>query len=217
MCAGAFACCCAKLLRSASAPSDLPLQQLRATLIDVEPYEDDFEDKLESARSILVADQESALWEANELINRALSLRPSDREAWMLKAQVLSALDDDHAALAAIEMALASSSVCAEALYWRAAILGDLDRRVEALASLERAFGVLTADDNWLLEDLFCEKASTLEVLDRKREAIATYERGLANFPGSTQLGAGLAPLQRSRRANWVVLDGGLERVRDSE
>lgn len=178
-------------------------------------YEDDFEDVLESARSLLSAEDESDLFEANELIGRALNLRPDDHEAWMLKAQVLSALEDDHAAYAAIEMAVAREPHCSEAFYWQAAILSDLDRPKEALRAVERAFRELTPDDEWLVEDLYCEKATTLETLGRTSDAIATYEAGLERFPGSTLLTAGVAPLRKQNlRATLTVLEGGLAQVR---
>ena len=177
--------------------------------------EDDFEDVLESARSLLSADDEADLWEASELVNRALSLRPDDREAWMLKAQVLSALEDDHAAFAAIEMAVSRAPECAEAHYWRAAILCDLSRPKEALRAVDRAFRELTPDDDWLVEDLYCEKATTLETLGRTDDAIASYREGLSRFPGSTLLSLGLAPLQKqSLRASLRVIDGGLQPIR---
>ena len=72
-----------------------------------EPYEDEFDDVLDMARALLGGNDDSAdLWEANDLVNRALRIRPADPEAWILKCQVLSALDDDIAALSAIEMAI---------------------------------------------------------------------------------------------------------------
>lgn len=174
-------------------------------------YEDDFEDVLESARSLLSAEEESDLWEANDLVNRALCLRPDDHEAWMLKAQVLSALEDDHAAFAAIEMAVNREPHCAEGHYWRAAILCDLERPEDALRAVNRAFRELSPDDDWLVEDLYCEKATTLETLGRPQDAIGTYEEGLTRCPGSTLLSSGVAPLRKqSLRATLVVLDGGL-------
>ena len=174
-------------------------------------YEDDFEDILEAARSLLTGDDEADLWEANELVNRALSMRPDDPEAWILKAQVLSALDDDVAALAAIEMAV-SREPSTEALYWKAAFLSDLERSAEALAVVERALRNLGPADDWLMEDLYCEKATALEALGRHAEALATYEAGLERCPDSTLLLAGLDPLRRkSLKASFKVLKGGLQ------
>jgi tetratricopeptide (TPR) repeat protein len=174
-------------------------------------FEDDFEDVLEAARSLLTTDEEADLWEANELVNRALSMRPDDPEAWILKAQVLSALDDDVAALAAVEMAVAREA-STEALYWKAAFLSDLERFAEALKVVDKALRKLGGDDDWLLEDLYCEKASALEALGRHAEAVATYEKGLARCPDSTLLLAGLDPLRKqSLKASLKVLKGGLE------
>ena len=174
-------------------------------------YEDDFEDVLEGARSLLSTDEEVDLWEANELVNRAISIRPHDPEGWILKAQVMSALEDDVAALAAIEVALAREPRSTEAHYWRAAILSDLERFDEALRSVQRAFRCLGADDDWLIEDLFCEKANALEALGRHDEALATYEMGLRRCPDSTLLLAGLTPLRKqSLKASLKVLKGGL-------
>src|SRR5215470_5720206 len=67
---------------------------------------DEFEDSLEMSRALLGGNEgASDLWEANDYANRALRMRPNDAEAWMLKCQILSALEDDPAALAAAEIA----------------------------------------------------------------------------------------------------------------
>jgi len=174
-------------------------------------FEDEFEDVLEAARSLLTTDDETDLWEANELTNRALSMRPDDPEAWILKAQILSALDDDAAALAAIEMAVAREP-STEALYWKAAFLSDLERFAEALRVVDKALRHLGVEDDWLVEDLFCEKASALEALGRHNDAVATYETGLARCPDSTLLLAGLNPLRKQNlKASLKVLKGGLD------
>jgi tetratricopeptide (TPR) repeat protein len=172
---------------------------------------DEFEDVLETARALLSCNDDTAdLWEANELVNRALALRPRDSDAWILKCQVLSALDDDTAALAAVEMALCESPRSAEAFYWRSAVLSDLERFAEALKSVERSFRYLGPGDEWLLEDLYCEKATILAALGRDSEAMATYRSGLRRCPDSSILRAGLAPLQRQqRRASFTVIQGG--------
>lgn len=177
-----------------------------------EPYEDEFEDALEMARALLGGTDDSAdLWEANDLVNRALRIRPSDPEAWILKCQILSALDDDTAALAAVEMAIRRAPKLAEAHYWRTAVLSDLERYDEALKSVERAFRYLGPEDDWLLEDLYCEKAMILDAIGRQDEAMATYEAGLKRCPESSILKAGLAPLRRERtRATFKVIPGGL-------
>src|SRR5688572_28959084 len=121
---------------------------------------DEFEDSLEMARALLGGNEgASDLWEANDYVNRALRLRPTDSEAWMLKCQIMSALEDDAAALASAEMALRRAPRSAEAHYWRSAVLADMERYDEALKSLERAFRALRDEDEWLLEDLYYEKA----------------------------------------------------------
>ena len=57
---------------------------------------DDFEDYVELARSLLGSYQSpSDLWEANDYVNAALSLRPADPGAWLLKSQILSSLEDE--------------------------------------------------------------------------------------------------------------------------
>jgi tetratricopeptide (TPR) repeat protein len=177
----------------------------------METYESDFEDALEMSRALLGGNEDPAdLWEANDLVNRALRLRPSDAEAWILKSQILSALEDDVAALAAIEMAILRDGERAEAHYWRAAILADLERYDDALETLERAFTHAGPDDDWLLEDMFFEKASALDATGRTDEALATFEQGLESCPNSAILTAGLAPLRRERtRASFKVLQGG--------
>jgi tetratricopeptide (TPR) repeat protein len=172
---------------------------------------DEFDDCMEMARALL-GSWESAgdLWEANEYVNRALQARPAEPEAWILKSQILSSLDDDHAALAAAEMAVKRSPRAAEAHYVRAAVMADLERYPEALKAVERAFRHMGKDDDWLLEDLYYEKAAILDALDRADEAVTTFELGLKRCPESTLLKAGLEPLRRERmRRAFKVIPGG--------
>lgn len=178
----------------------------------METYESEFEDNLELARSLLASNEDPAdLWEANDLANRALRLRPDNPEAWMLKAQVMSALDDDLSALAAVEMAMRLGPGMAEVHYWRAAILVDLERHTEALQSIQSAFARIKPTDEWLLEDLFHEKASIFEALGQPEAALATFRQGLKRCPESALLRSALLPLQRERiRARFKVIPGGL-------
>jgi tetratricopeptide (TPR) repeat protein len=173
---------------------------------------DDFEDSLEMARALLGGNEgASDLWEANDHVNRALRLRPADPDAWMLKCQIMSALEDDAAALAAAEMALRRAPRLAESHYWRAAVLADMERYGESLKALERAFRYLTDDDEWLLEDLYYEKGAVLDAIGRQDEAIAVYEAGLKRCPDSQILKAGMEPLRKEQaRRNFKVLKGGL-------
>ena len=173
---------------------------------------EDFEDSLEMARALLGGNEgASDLWDANEYVNRALRGRPSDPEAWMLKCQIMSALEDDAAALAAAEMALRRAPRSAEAHYWRAAVLADMERYADALKAIERAFRNLGDDDDWLLEDLYYEKGAVLDAIGRQDEALATYEAGLKRCPDSQILKAGMEPIRRARmRRTLKVLRGGL-------
>jgi tetratricopeptide (TPR) repeat protein len=178
----------------------------------METYENEFEDVLEMARALLGGNEDpSDLWEANDLVGRALRLRPDDPEAWILKCQILSALDDDTAALASIEMAVRRAPKMAEAHYWMAAVLADLERYDDALAQVERAFEQLRDEDDWLVEDLYCEKGMILDTLGRSEEAQRAYEEGLSQCPDSTLLRSGLEPLRRERiRSSFKVIQGGL-------
>jgi tetratricopeptide (TPR) repeat protein len=173
---------------------------------------DEFEDSLEMSRALLGGNEgTSDLWEANDYANRALRMRPTDAEAWMLKCQILSALEDDPAALAAAEMALRRAPRLAEAHYWRAAVLADMERYPEALKSIERAFRYLGTDDEWLIEDLYYEKGAVLDAIGRQDEALAVYEAGLKRCPDSQILKAGMEPIRRARmRGTLKVLRGGL-------
>jgi tetratricopeptide (TPR) repeat protein len=177
----------------------------------MDTYESKFEDALETARALLGGNDDVAdLWEANDLVNHAISLRPGDAEAWMVKCQILSALEDDTAALAAIEMAARRAPKRAEVHYWRAAVLSDLERYGDALRAVDRAFRSLCPADDWLLEDLYYEKASALDALGRSAEALALFEKGLERCPTSSLLRSGVEPLRRERaRALFTVLDGG--------
>lgn len=178
----------------------------------METYESEFDDVLEMARALLGGSEDPAdLWEANDLVGRALRIRPDDPEAWILKGQILSALDDDTAALAAVEMATRRAPDMAEARYWLAAVLADLERYEEALAEVEKAFSKLGEADDWLVEDLYCEKGMILDTLGRRDEALAAYEEGLLQCPDSTLLRSGIEPLRRERiRASFKVIQGGL-------
>ena len=174
-------------------------------------YESEFEDALEMARALLGGSEDNSdLWEANDLANHALALRPGDPEAWMLKAQIMSALEDDTAALASIEMAVRRAPRRSETHYWKAAVLADLQRFPEALRAIDRAFQNLRPDDEWLVEDLYYEKASILDAIGRQDEAVATYEAGIARCPNSHLLASALEPLRREKaRARFTVLQGG--------
>lgn len=158
------------------------------------------ESLLERARELL--SEEGALGTANALVNQALSLRPDSVTAWVVKCQIASAQGDDFSALAAIEMAVRRAPERAEALYWRGAVLGDLERNREALRALDRAFGAMTADDAWLLEDLFYEKACVLGAMELRDEARRVLEEGLSRCPQSSllrlALGGGRTPRSRN-------------------
>ena len=102
-------------------------------------YATELERLLDHARDLLGAADDALLGDANTAVNHALQLTPECVDAWLLKAQIASATGDDHAALAAVEMALHRAPHRAEALYWRGAVLGDLGRHREALGSIEAA------------------------------------------------------------------------------
>lgn len=180
--------------------------------MDNQDTRDEFNDLLDAARTLLAGDYDSCdALESNDLINVALSLRAESADAWLLKCQALSCLNDDIAALAAIEMAIRFQPRLAEAHYWRTAVLSDLNRFTEALQSVERCFRYLGNEDHWLLEDLYCEKAMVLDSLGRKDDAVDVYEEGLDQCPSSTLLQAGLAPLRRAKiRSTFQLLRGGL-------
>lgn len=173
---------------------------------------DDFAETLQHARALLAGDCDNTdALEANDLVSAALAMRPESPAAWILKCQTLSSLNDDTAALSAIEMAIRFAPKLAEAHYWRSAVLSDLNRLPEALKTIERCFRYVGSDDFWLLEDLYCEKAMILDALGREEDAVSAYEDGLRRCPSSSLLRAGLAPLRRSKaRSNFKVLRGGI-------
>ena len=172
---------------------------------------DDFEDALEIARGLLGENEGTGdVWEANEQVNEALELCPHSAEAWLLKCQILSALDDEPAALASAEMALRRSPRATEAHYWRAVVLANMERYGEALKALERAFRHLREGDEWLVEDMYYEKGAILDAIGQGDEALATYEAGLSRFPESQILRAGIAPIRRERtRRAFKLIPGG--------
>lgn len=178
----------------------------------MDSHESNYEDILEMARALLSGNEDPGdLWEANDLVSRALRMRPGDAEAWILKCQILSAQGDDTAALAAAEMALRRAPKSAEVHYWRGAVLADLDRHGDALRSVDRAFRFATIEDEWLIEDLFCEKAMILEASGDLESAVETYRLGLERCPESAVLVAAMEPVRRdSVRAQLKLLPGGL-------
>ncbi|MCS6914566.1 MAG: hypothetical protein RMK29_09560 [Myxococcales bacterium] len=178
--------------------------------------DEQFAESLHLAHQLLLEAQDASdLAEANALCNRALGLRPRDADAWLLKAQVLLRLEDGPAALAASEMALGLRPRSPEGNALRAAALSQMERFPEALRAVHRAFRMCEQQGGHpaLHEQLFYEKAAILDGLDRTEEALETFEEGLARFPDSELLKAGIAPLLRQmRRRGWRVLDGGLAR-----
>jgi len=176
----------------------------------VRGYDSEFDRLLDSARALLGAGDDSLLTEANHAINQALTLRPDSVEGWLVKCQVASATGDDIAAIAAAEMACTRAPERAETLYWRGAVLGDLGRYRESLRAIEGAFRAITIDDEWMVEDLYYEKAMILEALGLHDAAVATCEVGLVHCPGSALLRAALMPAERARlRSTLKVLRGG--------
>ena len=173
--------------------------------------QDEYEDCLEMARSLLGGGESpSELWEANERINRALKMRPEEAEAWVIKAQVLSSLEDEVAGLAAANEALRIAPKSAEAQYMRGALLYDMELYDDALPALDKALQLVLLSDDWLLEEIYYEKAAVLDALDRSDEAVAIFEEGLGRCPDSELLRSGLAPLRRERvRRTFRVIPGG--------
>lgn len=165
---------------------------------------------LDRARALLGDGDDALLEEANLVVNEALLLRPDSVEGWLVKCQVASAAGDPHAALAAVEMAARRTPRRAEVDYWRGAVLGDLGHHDEALAAIEAAFAALTADDDWLLEDLYFEQVTLLGCLGLGEAAARACEAGLARCPGSALLRSAWTPTERARvRAGLKVLRGG--------
>ena len=173
-------------------------------------FASEFDRMLDRARELLGAADDGVLGEAHAAVNQALTLCPDSVDGWLVKCQVASATGDDIAALAAVEMAQHRAPERAECLYWRGAVLGDLGRHREALRAIEAAFCTVTDDDQWMLEDLYYEKAVILEALGLHGAAVATCESGLRLCPGSALLRAALVPAERARvRSSLTVLRGG--------
>jgi len=173
-------------------------------------FASEFDRLLDRARALLGEADDALLGEAHTAVNQALTLCPNSVDGWLIKCQVASATGDDIAALAAAEMAQHRAPERAECLYWRGAVLGDLGRHREALGAIEAGLCAITADDHWMLEDLYYEKAMLLEALGLHDAAVSTCEAGLARCPGSALLRAALAPVERARvRSSLTVLRGG--------
>lgn len=170
-----------------------------------------FDECIEAAQALLGSyETTNDLWEANDYVNAAIHLRPKHVGAWMLKSQILSSLEDDAAALAAAEMAINLDPKNAEAQFVRAAVLADMERYQEALHCVEKAFHYINKTDQWLIEDLYYEKAAILEALNRTKDAEAVFEDGLQRCPNSLLLKSGLEPLRKNRiRHSLRIIEGG--------
>src|SRR5262245_40545280 len=85
----------------------------------------DFGEILDAARGLLGSCDcnPQTLWDANALVNQALRIATDRHEPWLLKSQIMSALDDQSGSLAAAEMAVRHAPHCTEAHYWRAVAL----------------------------------------------------------------------------------------------
>jgi tetratricopeptide (TPR) repeat protein len=168
---------------------------------------------LEVARDLLgEGDDAAILARADHAVDQALLRAPGHAPAWIVKCQIAAARGDDIAALAAAEAAVAHAPTWAVAHYWRGALLGDLGHGLAALAAIERAFLHLGEDDDWLLEDLFFEKATLYDALGDREAAAATYRAGLARCPTSTLLRVGAEPMSQPPRSPVLkVLRGGLD------
>jgi tetratricopeptide (TPR) repeat protein len=174
--------------------------------------EENFENLMDMARALLGGfENVNDLWQANQYVNLALRERIDDVEGWILKSQLLSALEDEVAALAAAEMALRYAPNSAECRYIKASVLADMELYDEALLCIDHAFAACRDRDEWLLEELYFEKAAILEAMNLDDEAMALLEVGLNRCPNSPLLNAGIEPLRREKvRRKLKVIEGGL-------
>ena len=172
---------------------------------------EDFQSCLDTTRQILSRfEQTGELNRAQKCINQALLMQPTHSGAWLLKSQLMSAMEDDLSALAASEMARTQDPDSPHVLYVRATVLSDLNRYDEALESISAALRSTTESSEWLAEDLFFERASIYSTLGDDKKALAAYEEGLRRFPESVLLRSGMEPLQLdTKRHRFRVIDGG--------
>jgi tetratricopeptide (TPR) repeat protein len=140
--------------------------------------------------------EQQALGEALELVQRALAADSQCYEALVQQASLLLALRQPEEALAACERALVLRPQGASALHARAKALQALSRHREALASLERAL-VLRPTSAELLNS----RGDALRALERDREALESYRQALA-----------LRPDYAEALENRAAASGGLQR-----
>nr|WP_221471589.1 tetratricopeptide repeat protein [Amycolatopsis umgeniensis] len=95
---------------------------------------EDAENRLRCGMSLVLMKKPS---EALEALDRAIELEPADEWAYVWRALARRALDDDTAALAEIDIALAMRPELAYFNTARGDILADLDRHEEARAALD--------------------------------------------------------------------------------
>jgi tetratricopeptide (TPR) repeat protein len=102
-------------------------------------------------------DFESAL----ALVNKTLTIDPTDLRALILKGDILYSLDRDQEALEAFKTALVVDPACSEALIFGAAILDIFGHYRQALLFCERALQ-LKISDSYLVATLYDQYVSLL-------------------------------------------------------
>jgi tetratricopeptide (TPR) repeat protein len=154
---------------------------------------------------------------ANDAVNQALLINIESVAAWLLKSQILSALEDDPAALAAARMAVRAAPRDAQANYVLATVLADMRQLDSALEVLDHSFECVDDTiERWLLEDLYYERAALLDMRGDADQALAALHEGLERFPTSELLLAELEPLRKQRtRGSLIVIEGGKDYEED--
>jgi tetratricopeptide (TPR) repeat protein len=119
---------------------------------------------------------------AIELIDRALTLNPTDAAAHCNRAAALQALGELAAALEGYSQAIVCDPEFAEAYCNRGIVLGLLNRPDDAVASLSRAIG-LRPD----FAAAYYHRGLVLQGLGRWESALASYDRAIAAEAGHSE------------------------------
>lgn len=172
--------------------------------------DDFFSDLIDETKTLIGTFEDPAnILKANDSINRALKISPKNPDAWALKSQIHSALEDDFSAYAAIQEALYHSPNRSDLLYIKAAILGDLDFFNEAEDIINLAFS-RTSKEDLIREDLFYEKALLLGAQGKNDESSQTIKQGLDEFPDSELLKSQIrSNIENSDRPRFRLIKGG--------
>lgn len=163
-------------------------------------------------------DYETAL----SMVDKTLEIEADDTRALVLRGDILFCLNRDLEALQSFNQALKLNPLCTEAYISKASVLDILGKPRESLECCNRAFLLITRQNEYLLPSLFDQKLILLARLKKYREAqllLQDASKRLSNEEYNYLLGCykhwidrccqeRLQVRQRAEKLSLKVLDG---------